>query len=199
MLACSLGTNEKEKHHSLPQRGSCSHKEIFYFSLLPQHKEKLQQPCCIGWGGGGGGGVQRFGHRSKDLSFTESSGPKHFSPLSLHHLLAHCAAFMLPEPQSQPSEGRPWQGVNIALTRQSWTEMWTLIVFGRTRVLRGHTAGAERKQTRKRDGAAGVGWGGRVHSLYNSTIFLCEESSTTLLLNTHLKQINGFLLLCQPV
>lgn len=50
----------------------------------------------------------------------------------------------------------------------------------------------EQKENKRERGTEQQGWGGRVHSLYNSTIFLCEESSTTLLLNTHLKQINGF-------
>lgn len=53
-----------------------------------------------------------FGHRSKDLSFTASSGLERFShsppdslPLSRRHLFAHSAAFMLSQPGARLLRG----------------------------------------------------------------------------------------------
>lgn len=116
-----------------------------------------------GWGTGGvvKGAMQiGFGHRSKDLSFTASSGLEQFYHSPQTPILS--APFLLTLLHScyRSTEtvfrGASWQSVNIALTCRPWTEMWTLMVFGRARVLSGHTAGAERKQAGKRDRMGGV-------------------------------------------
>lgn len=187
----------KRKNTIHSHRGAAAATKRYFTFLFCHSTKKNYNSLAALVGVGVGVGVQRFGHRSKDLSFTESSGPKHFSP---------------PQPPSPPCSlccvhatgapesafwGASWQGVNIALTRQSWTEMWTLIVFGRTRVLHGHTAGAERKQTRKRDGAAGVGWEGSL-ALQQHHLSLRGELYNAAA--QHTSQANKWvLLLCQPV
>lgn len=99
-----------------------------------------------------------FGHKSKDLSFTASSGLEHFSRSPQTPILS--ATFLptlLHSCYRRPETvfgGASWQSVNIALTCRSWTEMWTLMVVGRARVLSGHSAGTERKQA----GKGRAGW-----------------------------------------
>lgn len=71
----------KRKNTIHSHRGAAAAtKRYFTFLFCHSTQKNYTSLAALVGVGVGVGWVQRFGHRSKDLSFTESSGPKHFSP-----------------------------------------------------------------------------------------------------------------------